>query len=141
MQIADTGTFGTPLFLPGTQDMYRYQATGHVVHQRGAHDLKMGVDANAFNMRNNAFALGLHGAYTFPTLEAFVLRQPSLYAQNFGLNGRSAQEAALLESFWQHEMAAYVQDRLRPTLFADGVWTADYVRLRFVARKRVAGVE
>ena len=37
--------------------------------------------------------------------------------------------------------ALRVEDRLRPTLFADGVWTADYVRLRFVARKRVAGVE
>ncbi len=115
VQIADTGTFGTPLFLPGTQDMYRYQVSESVVHQRGRHDLKFGADANSFNMRNNAFALGLHGAYTFPTLEAFVARQPSLYAQNFGLNGNTAQDAALLRSFWQHEVAAYVQDRLRPT--------------------------
>ena len=115
VQIADTGTFGTPLFLPGTQDMYRYQVSENVVYQRGGHDLKFGADANAFNMRNNAFALGLHGAYTFPTLEAFIRRQPSLYAQNFGLNGRTAQEAARLDSFWQHEFAAYVQDRLRPT--------------------------
>ncbi|MGE0394685.1 MAG: TonB-dependent receptor plug domain-containing protein, partial [Vicinamibacterales bacterium] len=115
VQIADTGTFGTPLFLPGTQDMYRYQVSENVVYQRGAHDLKFGADANSFNMRNNAFALGLHGAYTFPTLEAFALRQPSLYAQNFGLNGRTAADAALLKSFWQHEVAAWVQDRLRPT--------------------------
>ena len=39
------------------------------------------------------------------------------------------------------ELAREVEKLLRPTLFADGVWTADYVRLRFVARKRVAGVE
>ena len=39
----------------------------------------------------------------------------SLYAQNFGLNGYTAQEAALLESFWQHEAACYVQDQFRPT--------------------------
>ncbi len=115
VQIADTGTFGTPLFLPGTQDMYRYQLSENIVAQRGAHELKAGADVNAFNMRNNAFALGLHGAYTFPTLEAFVRRQPVLYAQNFGLNGHTAQDAALLSSFWQHEVAAYVQDRLRPT--------------------------
>ena len=115
VQISDTGTLGTPLFLPGTQDMYRYQLSENVVYQRGGHDLKIGADLNAFNMRNNAFALGLHGAYTFPTLEAFIQRQPSLYAQNFGLNGHTAQEAALLTSFWQHEVAGYVQDRLRPT--------------------------
>lgn len=29
-----------------------------------------------------------------------------------------------------------VEQALRPALFADGVWTADYVRLRFVAHKR-----
>ena len=51
----------------------------------------------------------------FPNLEAFIARQPLLYAQNFGLNGYTAHEAALLESFWQHEAAVYVQDRFRPT--------------------------
>ncbi len=113
VQISDTGTFGTPLFLPGTQDMFRYQGTATLSAQFGRHELKAGGDLNAFNMRNNAFALGLHGAYTFPTLEAFVARQPVLYAQNFGLNGQTAQEAALLDSFWQHEVAAWVQDRVR----------------------------
>lgn len=115
VQIADTGTFGTPLFLPSTQDMYRYQVSEGVVYVRGAHDLRFGGDFNAFNMRNNAFALGLHGAYIFPSLESFIARQPFLYAQNFGLNGRTAEEAALLDSFWQHEAAFYLQDRLRPT--------------------------
>ena len=85
------------------------------VYVRGKHDVKFGADYNAFNMRNNSFALGLNGAYMFPTLEAFIARQPLLYAQNFGLNGYTAQEAALLKSFWQHEAAVYVQDRFRPT--------------------------
>jgi hypothetical protein len=115
VQIADTGTFGAALFLPSTQDMYRYQASESVAYVRGRHELKFGGDYNGFNMRNNAFALGLNGAYTFPTLEAFVRRQPSLYAQNFGLNGNSAESAALLKSLWQHEASAYLQDRFRPT--------------------------
>jgi hypothetical protein len=115
VQISDTGTFGSALFLPGTQDMYRYQVSESAVHLRGNHDLRFGGDFNAFNMRNNSFALGLNGAYTFPSLEAFIARQPLLYAQNFGLNGYTAREAALLRSVWQHEVAAYVQDRFRPT--------------------------
>jgi hypothetical protein len=115
VQISDTGTFGGAIFLPSTQDMYRYQLSENVAYVRGRHDLKIGADYNGFNMRNNTFALALNGAYTFPTLEAFIRRQPSLYAQNFGLNGHTAQDAALLESFWQHEFAAYVQDRFMPS--------------------------
>lgn len=115
VQISDTGTLGSALFLPGTQDMYRYQVSENVVHVRGRHDIRLGADFNAFNMRNNSFALALNGAYVFPTLEAFIARRPSLYGQNFGLNGFTAQEAALLDSFWQHEAALYVQDRIRPT--------------------------
>ncbi|MGE3843454.1 MAG: carboxypeptidase regulatory-like domain-containing protein [Vicinamibacterales bacterium] len=115
VQISDTGTFGRALFLPGTQDMYRYQVSENAVYVRGNHDVRFGGDYNGFNMRNNAFALALSGGYVFPTLEAFIARQPLLYAQNFGLNGDTAQEAALLKSFWQHEAALYVQDRLRPT--------------------------
>ncbi|HEX7792865.1 MAG TPA: carboxypeptidase regulatory-like domain-containing protein [Vicinamibacterales bacterium] len=115
VQISDTGTFGGSLFLPATQDMYRYQVSESAVHSHGLHDIRFGADYNAFNMRNNAFALGLNGGYVFPTLEAFVARQPLLYVQNFGLNGYTAQDAALLKSFWQHEAAAYVQDRIKPT--------------------------
>jgi len=115
VQISDTGTFGGSLFLPATQDMYRYQVSESAVRSHGLHDLRFGADYNTFNMRNNAFALALNGGYVFPTLEAFVARQPLLYAQNFGLNGYTAQDAALLKSFWQHEGAAYVQDRIKPT--------------------------
>jgi hypothetical protein len=115
VQISDTGTLGSALFLPGTQDMYRYQLSESAVYVRGTHDVRAGVDYNAFNMRNNAFALGLNGSYTFPTLEAFIGRRPLLYAQNFGLNGYTAEEAALLKSFWQHEAAAYMQYRIKPT--------------------------
>jgi hypothetical protein len=115
IQITDTGTLGAPLFLPGTQDMYRYQLSENMAYVRGKHDIRIGADYNAFNMRNNSFALGLNGAYTFPTLESFIARRPSLYAQNFGLNGYTAEEAALLKSFWQHEVAAFAQDRFRPT--------------------------
>jgi len=115
VQISDTGTFGSALFLPGTQDMYRYQVSENAIHVGGRHDIKVGGDYNAFNMRNNSFALGLNGAYVFPTLETFIARRPLLYAQNFGLNGYTAQEAALLSSFWQHEAALYLQDRIRPT--------------------------
>lgn len=115
VQISDTGTFGGALFLPGTQDMYRYQAFQNVVFIHEKHRVTMGVDYDAFNMRNNSFALALNGGYTFPSLETFVARQPLLYAQNFGLNGHTAAEAALLDSFWQHEAAAYVQDRFTPT--------------------------
>ena len=57
----------------------------------------------------------MNGAYVFPTLEAFIQRLPSLYSPNFGLNGHTARDAALLDSFWQHEVAAYVQDRFRAT--------------------------
>ena len=115
VQISDTGTFGGALFLPSTQDMYRYQAFQNVIYVREKHHLTVGADYNAFNTRNNSFALGLNGAYTFPSLETFIARQPLLYVQNFGLNGYTAHEAALLRSFWQHEAAAYVQDRFRPT--------------------------
>jgi hypothetical protein len=115
VQISDTGTFGSALFLPSTQDMYRYQLYQNAAYVRGQHDVKFGADYNAFNMRNNAFALGLNGAYVFPNLEAFIARRPLLYAQNFGLNGYTAHQAALLESFWQHEAAFYIQDRFRPT--------------------------
>jgi hypothetical protein len=73
------------------------------------------VDDDGFNVRNNSFAQALNGAYTFPTLAAFIQRQPSLYSQNFGLNGYTAQDAALLRSFWQQEVAAYMQDQFRPT--------------------------
>jgi hypothetical protein len=115
VQISDTGTFGGALFLPSTQDMYRYQAFQNVTYVREKHHVTVGADYNAFNVRDNSFALGLNGAYTFPNLEAFVARQPLLYAQNFGLNGNTAHEAALLRSVWQHEAAAYLQDRFRPT--------------------------
>lgn len=115
VQISDTGTFGGSASLPSTQDMYRYQAAENVGFFRGRHSLKAGADYNGFNMRDNSFAQALNGAYTFPTLTAFVQRQPSLYSQNFGLNGHTALEAALLDSFWQHEMAAYVHDRIRPS--------------------------
>ena len=115
VQISGTGTFGGALFVPSTQDMYRYQAFQNVTYVRQQHHITVGADYNAFNMRNNSFALALNGAYTFASLEAFIARQPLLYAQNFGLNGFTAHEAALLRSFWQHEAAAYVQDRFSPT--------------------------
>lgn len=115
VQISDTGTFGGALFLPSRQDMYRYQAFHNVNYVREQHHVTMGVDYNAFNTRNNSFALGLNGGYTFPSLEAFIARQPLLYVQNFGLSGNTAQDAALLASFWQHEAAVFVQDRFRPT--------------------------
>ena len=35
VQISDTGTFGGALFLPSTQDMYRYQVSENVVYVRG----------------------------------------------------------------------------------------------------------
>ncbi|MBI3047972.1 MAG: TonB-dependent receptor [Acidobacteria bacterium] len=112
--ISDTGTFGGSQVLPGTQDMYRYQASANVHHLRGRHRFTAGADYNAFNMRNNSFALALRGAYTFPTLERFVARQPSLYAQYFGLGGATAEQAARLDSFWQSEVAFYVQDEWQP---------------------------
>lgn len=115
VQISDTGIFGGSASLPSTQDMYRYQASENIGYVRGTHTFKMGVDYDGFNMRNNSFAQALNGAYTFPTLAAFQLRQPSLYSQNFGLNGSTARDAALLKSFWQHEAAAYIQDQFRPT--------------------------
>lgn len=115
VQISDTGTFGGSLVLPSTQDMFRYQVSESAVYARGRHDIRFGADYNAFNMRNNSFGLGLNGGYVFPTLEAFVARQPLLYVQNFGLNGYTAQQAARLDSFWQHEAAAYIQDRIKPT--------------------------
>ena len=115
VQISDTGTFGSSLVLPATQDMYRYQVSENAVVHRGAHDIRFGADLNSFDMRNNAFALGLNGGYTFPTLEAFLARQPLLYVQNFGLNGYTAEQAALLHSYWQHEGAAYIQDRITPS--------------------------
>ena len=115
IQISDTGTFGGSAFLPATQDMYRYEASENSAYVHGNHSLEIGADYNGFNMRNNSFALSLNGAYTFPTLAAFIQRQPSLYSQNFGLNGSTAAEAALLKSFWQHEIAVYIQDHFRPT--------------------------
>lgn len=115
VQITDTGTFGGSLSLPTTQDMYRYQLSENVNYLVGRHTLKAGADYNGFNMRNNLFALALNGAYTFPTLESFLQRTPSLYAQNFGLGGTTAEDAALLRSFWQHEVAVYIQDQYRPS--------------------------
>jgi len=115
VHIADTGTLGGALFLPGTQDMYRHQVSHTVVSVLGKHDVTFGADYNAFNLRNNSFTLARNGAYVFSDLEAFVERRPLLYAQNVGLNGYTAEDAALLESVWQHEAALYVQDRFRPT--------------------------
>jgi hypothetical protein len=115
VQITDTGTFGGSSSLPTTQDMYRYQVSENVNFLVGRHTFKAGADYNGFNMRNNSFALSLHGAYVFPTLEAFLQRNASQYSQNFGLNGFSAEQAALLNSFWQHELAIYLQDQFRPT--------------------------
>jgi trans-aconitate methyltransferase len=40
---------------------------------------------------------------------------------------------APLDDAAQAQVVAEVEDRLRPTLFSDGGWTADYRRLRFVA--------
>jgi hypothetical protein len=115
VQIVDTATLGGSTVLPSTQDMYRYQVSESVAYVRGEHSLKIGGDYNGFNMRNNFFAPALNGAYVFPTLEAFVQRLPSIYMQNFGLNGHTASDAALLDSFWQHEAAAYFQDRFQAT--------------------------
>jgi hypothetical protein len=114
VQIADTGTFGGSSFLPATQDMYRYEASEHVMYTKGRHNVKIGVDYNGFNVRNNSFALALNGAYVFSSLESFQQRQPAVYSQNFGLNGNTASGAALLSSYWQHEFSGYVQDRFVP---------------------------
>jgi hypothetical protein len=46
----------------------------NITWTRGRHTFKAGADYNGFNMRNNSFALSLFGAYTFPTLEAFIAR-------------------------------------------------------------------
>jgi len=113
--ISDTGTFGRSQVLPATQDMYRYQLSTNVNYVRGGHRIKFGADYDAFNMRRNSFALAMNGVYTFPTLERLLMRQPSLYGQNFGLGGVTAEEAALLKSFWQSEIALYVQDQSRPS--------------------------
>ncbi len=115
IQISDTGSFGRSSVLPATQDMFRYETAGNLSVLAGRHTLKLGGNANSFNMRNNVFALALNGAYTFPTLERFLARAPSLYSQNFGLNGLTGRDAALLRSFWQHELAAYLQDEFRAT--------------------------
>jgi hypothetical protein len=112
--ISDTGTIGPSSVLPSTQDMYRYQVTENVSYLAGRHLFKMGADYDGFNMRNNSFALARNGVYTFPTLERFLQRNPSLYSQYFGLNGRTAAEASLLESFWQHELSFSIQDLWRP---------------------------
>jgi hypothetical protein len=48
---------------------------------------------------------------------------------------------AFLEAVPEDERAAVlaeIQEALRPRLGAGGVWTADYVRLRFIAIKKVA---
>jgi len=115
VQISDTGTFGRFQGLPSTQDMTRYQISENVTRLMGKHTLNFGADYNAFNMRNNFFALAEGGAYTFPTLEAFLTRTPSLYGQFFGLGGRTARDAATLPSYWQTEFAWYLQDQWRPT--------------------------
>ena len=109
VQISDTGTFGGALFLPSTQDMYRYQVSENVGYRaRQAHDIKFGADYNAFNMRNNSFALALNGAYTFPTLEAFIAAAALALRAELRPQRLHRREAALLDSFWQHEVAAYV---------------------------------
>ncbi len=115
VQITDTGTFGGSSTLPTTQDMYRYQVSMNVNYVLGRHTAKFGADYNGFNMRNNSFAVAMFGAYTFPTLESFLARRASQYSQNFGLGGSTAEQAALLKTFWQHEVAIYVQDQFRPS--------------------------
>ena len=116
VQISDTGTFGGALFLPSTQDMYRYQLSENVAYVRGT---ARPQDRRGLQRLQHAQQLVRPGAERRPTRfrrsRRSFTRQPSLYSQNFGLNGYTAQEAALLESFWQHEAAAYVQDRFRPT--------------------------
>lgn len=113
VQITDTGQFGASSVLPVTQDMSRYHAAQHATYALARHTLQAGADYNGFRLQNSTFALARNGVYTFPTLERFVARQPSLYGQFFGLGGRSAAEAAHLDSLWQHEIALYVQDHFR----------------------------
>lgn len=115
VQIADTGQFGASSVLPVTQEMSRYHAAQHATYVTGRHALQAGADYNGFRLQNSSFALARHGVYTFPTLERFLTRQPSVYGQFFGLDGRDAAEAAHIDSMWQHEIAFYVQDQFRPT--------------------------
>jgi hypothetical protein len=115
VQIADTGRFGASSVLPVNQEMWRYQAAQNATYAVGGHTLQAGVDYNGYAVQNSSFAVARDGVYTFPTLERFVQRQPSSYGQFFGLDGRSAADAARIDSLRQHELALYVQDELRPT--------------------------
>ena len=44
-------------------------------------------------------------------------------------------DVAMVPEWEREEIGAAVEARLKPALFRDGVWCADYVRLRFSMRK------
>jgi hypothetical protein len=140
VQIGGTGVFGASSVLPALQDMYRYQWAETLHVARGAHTFTAGADLNAYNVRRSSFAVSRFGSYVFPTLEAFVARAPTMYSQFVGLD-RSADAASWIDSLWQTEVAAYVQQRWRlPHLTIDAGLRYD-AQYNPVPRFPTAGVQ
>lgn len=112
--IFDTGFFGHRFFLPIRSDHLRYQFIDNVGFVFKNHDIKTGIDYNASGTVNDSFIGFANGAYAFGTLEDFVARRPLFLLQLVGINGFTAEESGFIKSFWQHELAWYLQDNYKP---------------------------
>lgn len=127
--IFDTGNFNQRFFLPIDSDHKRLQIIDNFSRTFGDHDLKLGVDLNS-NANSQIFIGFASGAYFFGSLEDFVKRTPLFALQLVGINGFDAVESGTVPTFWQKELAFYVQDNWKviPRLTLnlgvrwDGVW-------------------
>jgi hypothetical protein len=138
--IFDTGSFGREFFLPIDSDHKRFQVIDNFSRTFGKHDLKLGVDYNA-NGNSQVFIGFAGGRYTFNTLDDFkaCVTTPNAptnpcskagFGQLVGINNFDAIESGTVPTFWQKELAFYVQDNWRLTsrltinlgLRWDGVW-------------------
>jgi len=111
------------------------------------------VDALSMELAAMGIEASGHNPWTFPAGEAFrnLLRTSGFDVQALEVFARPTRFTRELADWLQlmaqpfvnaappdarATLVARVAERLRPALFRDGAWELDYVRLRFVARKR-----
>jgi hypothetical protein len=93
----------------------RWQFTNNFSYLFGDHDLKMGVDYVYSPLVQNVFIGFASGVYLFPSLEAFLDRQPLGFIQQVGFNQSVTDANTLAQPFKQHDLGFYFQDKWQPT--------------------------
>jgi TonB dependent receptor-like, beta-barrel len=83
VSIAGVASFGTLSGSPTRRVNTMYELVDNLSHQAGAHALRAGVDV-IFNDDTITYPRSFRGAYTFPTLDAFLAGAYSGFTQTFG---------------------------------------------------------